>query len=319
MKKLLPFFMILFMAFFSVNGFAYQNIITDDADLFSDYEEAEISAAIEDFSAEKEFSLAVVTTEFTSGLSSMEYADDYYDYLIDNEGFDENGLLFLIDMDNREVYISTSGDCILSYSDSEIETVIDAGFDDLVNGEYARCILEMTEEARNTDTVIDPENDYYIGEESLFDEPFFSGSTIEINGDKFYIDANGEWIPAENNSDDYNYDYDYDYSASYDSSFSFTDVLIYIVIGLAVGAVTVFVVKSRYKNQGKGDEFDSDDVVLNITASNDTVISKNVITTRIPKNNNVHRGGSGGGFSGGGSSVHRSGGGRPHGGGGRRF
>lgn len=312
MKRILPVFVILFSIVFSVNGFAYGNFIADDADLFSDYEETEVSSAIEYFTSEKEFSLAVVTTDFTSGLSSEEYADDYYDYLIDNEGLDENGLLFLIDMDNREVWISTSGECILSYNDIEIDSIIDNGYNSLTNGDYAQCILEMTEAAMNTDTVTDPDEDYYIGDDSLLGDSFFSGSTVEINGNTYYVDENGEWILTDDNSD-YNGNYDYD-SSDYDA-FNFTDVLIYIAIGLAVGGIAVYIVKSRYKNQGKGDEFDSDDVVLNITASNDTIISKNVITTRIPKNNNNHHSGS----RGGGSSVHRSGGGRPHGGGGRKF
>lgn len=312
MKRILPVFVILFSIIFSVNGFAYGNFIADDADLFSDYEETEISSVIEYFSSEKEFSLAVVTTDFTSGLSSEEYADDYYDYLIDNEGLDENGLLFLIDMDNREVWISTSGECILSYNDIEIDSIIDNGYNSLTNGDYAQCILEMTEAAMNTDTVTDPDEDYYIGDDSLLGDSFFSGSTVEINGNTYYIDENGEWILTDANSD-YNGNYDYG-SSDYDT-FNFTDVLIYIAIGLAVGGIAVYIVKSRYKNQGKGDEFDSDDVVLNITASDDTIISKNVITTRIPKNNNNHHSGS----RGSGSSVHRSGGGRPHGGGGRKF
>lgn len=312
MKRILPVFVILFSIVFSVKGFAYGNFIADDADLFSDYEETEILSAIEYFTSEKEFSLAVVTTDFTSGLSSEEYADDYYDYLIDNEGLGENGLLFLIDMDNREVWISTSGECILSYNDIEIDSIIDNGYNYLTNGDYAQCILEMTEAAMNTDTVTDSDEDYYIGDDSLFGDSFFSGTTVEINGDTYYVDENGEWILTDDNSE-YNGNYDYG-SSDYDA-FNFTDVLIYIAIGLAVGGIAVYIVKSRYKNQGKGDEFDSDDVVLNITASNDTIISKNVITTRIPKNNNNHHSGS----RGGGSSVHRSGGGRPHGGGGRKF
>ena len=65
MKRILPVFVILFSIVFLVNGFAYGNFIADDADLFSDYEETEISSAIEYFTSEKEFSLAVVTTDFT--------------------------------------------------------------------------------------------------------------------------------------------------------------------------------------------------------------------------------------------------------------
>lgn len=318
-KKLIPILTVLLLFVFSVQGFAYENIIDDSADLFTDSEEIEIQTAIEEFSAEKDFSLAVVTTSYTSGVSSEEYADDYYDYLIDNEGWQEDGLLFLIDMDNRNVWISTCGNCILAYSDSEIDSIIDSGYDNLANGFYADCILEMTEAARLTDTIIDENEDYYIIEdESLFGDPFFSGSIAEYNGEIYEIGDNGEWVPVDS-YDDYYDSYYYDSSsASSSDSFDIGNALTYILIGLAIGAITVFAVKSRYKNIGKGDEFDAEDLILNLTVTNDNIVSRNVITTKIPKNNNHHRGGSGGGFSGG-SSVHRSGGGRSHGGGGRSF
>ena len=94
------------------------------------------------------------------------------------------------------------------------------------------------------------------------------------------------------------------------------NIAVCIVISVVIAAITVFAVKSQYKNTGKGDEFDSDDVVLNLTGSNDTVISRNVVTTRVPKNSNSnhrHGGGGGGGVS------HRSSGGFSHGGGSRKF
>lgn len=320
MKKLIPILCVFLMFVFSVQGFAYENVIDDSADLFSESEEIEILTAIEDFSDEKSFSLAVVTTDYTSGVSSEEFADDYYDYLIDNDGWQEDGVLFLIDMDNRNVWISTCGECILAYNDSEIDSIIDSGYDNLANAYYADCILNMTEAARLTDTVIDENEDYYIiRDESLFGDPFFSGSIAEYNGEIYEIGENGEWIPTDPDSDFYDGIYDYDKHHTSNQGLDVVNVLIYILIGLAAAAITVFAVKSRYKNIGKGDEFDADDLILNLTVSNDNIVSRNVITTRIPKNNNHHSGGSRGGFSGGGSSVHRSSGGRSHGGGGRSF
>ncbi len=319
MKKLIPILTVFLIFAFSVHGFAYENIIDDSAELFTDSEEAAIQTAIEEFSAEKDYSLAVVTADYTSGADSEEYADDYHDYLIDNEGWQENGLLFLIDMDNRNVWISTCGECQLAFNDDEIESIIDSGYDNLASGFYADCILNMTEAARLTDTVIDSNEDYYIiGDESLFEDSDFAAGTAEFNGEIYEINENGEWIPMDSN-DGYYYDSYYNSGNSSGNRFNIGNALIYIVIGLAIGAIAVFAVKSRYKNTGKGDEFDADDLILNLTASNDNIISRNVITTRIPKNNNNHRGGgSKGGFSGG-SSVHRSGGGRSHGGGGRSF
>ena len=67
----------------------------------------------------------------------MAYADDFYDS--GNFGYDGphgTGVLFLIDMDNREIYISTCGDSIYYLTDARIETILDAAFDYVSNGQY---------------------------------------------------------------------------------------------------------------------------------------------------------------------------------------
>ena len=49
----------------------------------------------------------------------MEYADDFYDYNF----FKENGSLFLIDMDTRNIWISTKGKAITIYTDEKINNI----------------------------------------------------------------------------------------------------------------------------------------------------------------------------------------------------
>lgn len=271
---------------FSVWAFAFENTVDDYAMLFTQEERAEILTSAEMFSETTGYSLAVLTIDYAQGHTSEEYADDYHDNLIDSEGWSENSMLFLIDMDNRNVWISTTGEAIYTYDDYTVDYVIDSGYNELSNGEYAQAILLMIETAQN--------------------EAAYSENEGEIIEEHYY------YFP-ENNFDDYYYS-DYDYGKN---SFDFSDIIVYIVIGLVIAAITVFVVKSKYKNYGKGDEFDEDDMTLNLTGSTDNVISRNVVTTKIPRNNNHGRPGGGGHH--GGSSVHRSSGGRSHGGGGRSF
>ncbi len=278
-----------FLSLLSVNVFAYNSLVSDDASLFSDDEIVMIEAAAETFAAEKDYSLAVVTTDNALGQTAAEYADNYYDDLIFGSGWSENGLLFLIDMDNREVYISTAGECIDVY-ESYIDYIIDSGYDSLADGYYADCILSMIDAASSVNSFYGEDDEYYYD-------------------DEYEYGYNGEYYD--------NYEYDYNYRSPVHSSngIDFGHIIFYIIASLGFAFVSVLIVKSRYKNTGKGDEFDADDVVLNLTGSNDNVISRNVVTTRIPKNNNHHRPGG----MGGGSSVHRSGGGVRHGGGGRKF
>lgn len=275
MKKM---FSLLFAVFlfvsFSAFAFAYENEVQDYANLFSEDEIFQIESAASFYTASTEISLAILTTDDTQGLTSEQYANDYIDNLIDYESWNESSMLFLIDMDNRNVWVSTTGRAEDIYYD--VDSIIDGGYDYLVNGEYAQCILGMIEAAED--------ETYFFGDESeIFEEDYV-------------------YFPEDT--------YDYEYET--DNSADISDILIYIIVGIGIGGISVLVVKSRYKNFGKGDEFDTDDVFLELTGSDDTVISRNVITTKIPRNNNHHRGGAGG-------SRPSGGGARSHGGGGRSF
>ena len=305
MKKRILAFTIIFFCF-TLNAFSYSVNVYDDANLFTSEEEQTIINESDLFSLKTDFSLAVVTTDFTSGVPSEEYADDFLDNLIDTEGWQENSLLFLIDMDNRNVRISTSGDCQLAFDDSEIESIIDSGYNELVDGLYCESIVNMINHAGFVDTEINQNDFYIIDDESLFENEEFDENIIQFEGDYYAQNSFGEWEVIDN----------YNSSHQKPKSFSFSDFLGYAVIGLIIGAVCVFIISRNYKNIGKGDEFSAQDINLNLTASNDSIISRNVITTKIPRNNNSHKGG---GSFGGGSTVHRSSGGRSHGGGGRSF
>lgn len=87
----------------------------------------------------------VVTTEDAEGKTSEEYADDYYDY----NGYADDGALYLIDLDNGSVWISTAGKMIRYLTDARIDAVIDAGYDNLKAKNYADGILEMLNETES--------------------------------------------------------------------------------------------------------------------------------------------------------------------------
>lgn len=113
--------------------------VVDQADLLSAEEEQLLSQKTEELSETWKQDFVVVTTSDAEGKTSEEYADDYYD----NNGYQENGVLYLIDMDNRSVWISTSGAMIRFLTDQRIERVIDEGYEQLKSGEYADCFMKM--------------------------------------------------------------------------------------------------------------------------------------------------------------------------------
>ena len=65
-----------------------------------------------------------------------QYADDFYDYNNFGKGTTHDGILFLIDLDNRYPYISTTGEGIKLYDDSRIENMHDAAYNYLADGNY---------------------------------------------------------------------------------------------------------------------------------------------------------------------------------------
>lgn len=153
--------------------------VYDFADLFNDEEEKKIFNKIKSYIDLSNYDLAVVTINENNKEDEVEYADDFYDY--NYFGLDESfsGLLFLIDMDNRVIYISTTGYAIKMYDDYRIDEIIDVGYDDLANGEYSDCILKMIDQTQmyfgddfpesNENLVIDGTDIYYEDNKTIKD------------------------------------------------------------------------------------------------------------------------------------------------------
>ena len=98
--------------------------VYDFAELLENEEalEAEIAELRERWTID----VVIVTTDDAHGKSSMEYADDFFDY--NGFGYDKpmgDGVLFLIDMDNRQIWISTCGKAIIYFTDSRIDEALD--------------------------------------------------------------------------------------------------------------------------------------------------------------------------------------------------
>ena len=73
--------------------------------------------------------------------SAQSYADDFYDYNDFGIGSSNNGVLFLVDMDTREIYISTTGQAIDYYSDYRINSCLDNIYLEFSNGNYYEGVL----------------------------------------------------------------------------------------------------------------------------------------------------------------------------------
>ena len=118
--------------------------VYDFADLLTDEEEDKLYQEVNSFISQTGYDLAVVTTNDNNKRSEVEYADDFYDYNDFGKNSTRDGLLLLIDMTNRKVYISTTGNAIVMYN-SRIDSIIDAGYDYLTSGDYYNTFSKMIE------------------------------------------------------------------------------------------------------------------------------------------------------------------------------
>lgn len=136
--------------------------VYDDAALLSDEEQQSLSEEITNLQETTGWQIFVLTTEDAQGKTAREYADDFYD----TTATGDDGVVFLIDMDNREVTISTAGEAIYYLNDDRIDDILDNCYDYVVDGEYASCFSSMLSDAEYYYEVGVPSDAYTYDEET---------------------------------------------------------------------------------------------------------------------------------------------------------
>ena len=124
-KKVIPCIsIVIFILSFNLIVKAHVNPVVDDAKLLSQDEAQKLREDIENFREKYNMDAVIVTSKDLEGKSTMDYADDYYDYNGYGLGDNKSGILLLIDMNDRKIWISTSGDAIEYFTDNRIESII---------------------------------------------------------------------------------------------------------------------------------------------------------------------------------------------------
>ena len=154
--------------------------VYDFADLFTSSEESLLFYEITDFISKSNLDMAIVTINDNPKYSAMRYADAFYDYNNFGIGATNDGLLFLIDIDTREMWISTTGKAILVYDDNRIDKILDASYSKISSEDYYGTASKFIERAEyyynlgipssNNNATIDENGDYiYDSEVSIID------------------------------------------------------------------------------------------------------------------------------------------------------
>lgn len=172
--------------------------VYDEAGLFTSDESAKLQDTAKSLTELNQMDVVIVTISDAEGKSSMAYADDYYDYNGFGYGSEKSGILLLIDMDNRDVWISTTGLAIRYFTDSAIDSILDKITGYLSDGQYYKAAdifldqvgnyfsagIDSNQYNYNTET---GERDYYQNsltgfEKSVSHIPIFLLISIAIAG-----------------------------------------------------------------------------------------------------------------------------------------
>lgn len=111
--------------------------LRDNAGLLTETEADTLQSHLCDVSDNLQANIVVVTTDSLDGKTAQAYADDTYDYdTTSGWRYGEDGVLFLIDMDERQWAISTSGYAITVIHEGALDHIEDSVVPYLSNGDY---------------------------------------------------------------------------------------------------------------------------------------------------------------------------------------
>lgn len=268
--------------------------IVDDAGLLTQEEIDALEEKAQALTGSYDMDVVIVTVWSLDGKSSEAYADDYFDYNGYGIGEDHSGVLLLLSMEYRDWAISTCGETIYALTDYDIESVF---------SEIAGYLSE---------------DEYYEAFNAYLDalEPYFQSymDGDPIDGYIYDYDGPGSYEPGT--QEDFVYYLPDNRQAT---GFTAKRLLISFVIGAAVAAVVIFVMRSQMNTAKPQDSASSylKAGSYDLRRRQDIFLYSNVTKTYRSDNNNAGHGG--GGSHGGGSSVHTSSSGSSHGGGHGKF
>lgn len=177
-RRILPVLLSFLVMSLIMTGFqtvlAAEDRVFDDAKLFSTDEITQLNDKIAALISELNQDFVIVTTNDAQGATAQEYADDYYDEHGFGIGANKTGVLFLIDMDNREVYISTCGEMIDYLTDARIHIMLNDAVTHLKKKEYYSAADDFLSKAQSYVISGIPDNQY---QQDISDPDYPMGET----------------------------------------------------------------------------------------------------------------------------------------------
>lgn len=215
--------------------------LEDQAGLLQGTETEELKARIAGLEEETGWDIMAVTTEDARGMEAIPYGEQWLDEYLTGE----DGILCLIDMDNREIALCSTGEARYYVSDDRREQIFDDAYPKVSNEEYAAALAVM----------LDGVETYYRSgvpkDSHLYDED--TGEVMK------YGDTHRE--------------------------LTLTEILAALAAALAAGGVTVGIIISSYRLKFGGYKYPIEkNGTVNLNKKEDVFVNQIVTHRHIPKN-----------------------------------
>ncbi len=143
--------------------FTYPYVI-DDAELIDNDEQ--LSDRLNDIGEKYSMDIVIVTVDSLGGKTATAFADDFYDY----NGYFDDGILFLLSMENRDWAISTKGYGITAFTDYGCDYIFDSMRDELADDDFEAAFDIFADQCE------------IFLEQAENGEPFDVGNTVKTTG-----------------------------------------------------------------------------------------------------------------------------------------
>ncbi len=130
-------------------------MVVDECGLFSVTEIAQIEELIQDIRDTYQMDAVVMTSRkvpdnksSTTEEQTQDFADEYFDQNGYGLGEDRAGVLYLIDVNNRVLYLGTSGVMIDCINDSRLEKLLDTAYQWAASGNYGQSAIQILKQLK---------------------------------------------------------------------------------------------------------------------------------------------------------------------------
>lgn len=147
-------------------GASQEERVFDLAGLFTPEEKKSLEQEISELIREMKMDVCILSTDRAEGKTARAVAEDFY---IEKElglGKDYSGVVFLIDMDNRELYIAPAGKMNRYLTDERLNRILDQAYEDISSQDYAGCVRSFLKGVKQYYAMGIPEGQYNYDEET---------------------------------------------------------------------------------------------------------------------------------------------------------